>query len=258
MIDVLGLEERGFNAWPAPRNVYFGGWVFRLGGGYIKRANSASALGGRQEMRADSSNAWTPARPFAQVMAEAERLYFSHGQPATFRLSPLADSNADPLLADAGYEALDPCTVMTAPLEAAGAEADVSLTAGPTPAWLNGIAAAQGVAPSQRLIHDRIVEAIALPAAFATATLDGVAAGFGLGVGERGAVGLFDIVVRAEFRGRGLGRSLTRALMNWGRDGGAQLAYLQVGDVNSGARGLYESLGFRAAYPYHYRRKPLR
>ena len=27
MIDVLGLEERGFNAWPAPRNVYFGGWV---------------------------------------------------------------------------------------------------------------------------------------------------------------------------------------------------------------------------------------
>ena len=52
MIDVLGLEERGFNAWPAPRNVYFGGWVFRLGGGYTKRANSANALGLRREMRA--------------------------------------------------------------------------------------------------------------------------------------------------------------------------------------------------------------
>ncbi len=53
MIDVLGLEERGFNAWPAPRNIYFGGWMFRLGGGYTKRANSANALGGRQEMRAE-------------------------------------------------------------------------------------------------------------------------------------------------------------------------------------------------------------
>ena len=257
MTDVLGLEERGFNAWPAPRNVYFGGWVFRLGGGYIKRANSASSLGGRQEMRADSINAWTPARPFAQVMGEAERLYFAHGQPATFRLTPLAGAEADPLLAQAGYVLLDPCTVMTAPLGAAVTDPAVSISAGPTPAWLNGIAAAQGVAPSQRQIHDRIVEAIAPPAAFATAYCDGIAAGFGLGVGERGAVGLFDVVVRPEFRGRGLGRAITRALMAWGREGGASLAYLQVADANSGARGLYESLGFRAAYPYHYRRKDL-
>ena len=255
MTDVLRLEERGFNAWPAPRNVYFGGWVFRLGGGYIKRANSASALGGRQELRADSITGWTPARPFAQVMAEAERLYSAHGQPATFRLSPLADADADPLLAEAGYALLDPCTVMTAPLALGRPEADVAIASGPTPAWLNGIAAAQGVAPSQRLIHDRIVEAIALPAAFVTAYAEGTAAGFGLGVGERGAVGLFDIIVRAEFRGRGVGRAITRALMEWGRAGGADLAYLQVADANIGAVALYESLGFRAAYPYHYRRK---
>ncbi len=128
---------------------------------------------------------------------------------------------------------------------------------GATPAWLNGIAAAQGVAPSHRPIHDRIVQAIALPTAFATALFDGKTAGFGLGVGERGAVGLFDIVVRPEFRGRGLGRALTRALMAWGRDGGAETAYLQVFDANRAARGLYESLGFRAAYPYHYRRRAL-
>ena len=257
MIDVLGFEERGFNAWPAPRNVYFGGWVFRLGGGYTKRANSANALGGRWEMRAESINAWTPAHDFREVRAEAERFYAANGQPAIFRLTPLAGEDADPLLAAAGYEKLDPSRVMTAPLDSAQPDARVSIAPGPTPSWLNGIAAAQGIAPSHRLIHDRIVQAIALPTGFATCFVGDAAAGFGLGVADRGAVGLFDIIVRLEFRGRGLGRALTRALMHWGRAAGAETAYLQVFDANRLALRLYETLGFRAAYAYHYRRRAL-
>jgi ribosomal protein S18 acetylase RimI-like enzyme len=252
-LDVLALEERGFNAWPAPRNVYFGGWVLRLGGGYTKRANSANALGGRRELRADSINAWTPQRDFAEVQAEAERFYAAAGQPTIFRLTPLAGAEPDLALAAAGYEKVDPCTVMTAPLAQAAAAAHVRVETGATPAWLNGVTAAQGVAPSHRAIHDRIVQSIALPAGFATAYAGGAAAGFGLCVVDRSAVGLFDIVVRPEFRGRGLGRRITGALMHWGRAAGAQSAYLQVFQANQVAIGLYESLGFRAAYPYHYR-----
>ena len=257
MTDVLGLEERGFNAWPAPRNVYYAGWVFRLGGGYTKRANSANAWGERHEMRAGSINAYTPARDFALVRREAEVFYAAHGQPTIFRLSPLAGDDADPLLAAAGYEKLDPSTVMIAPMDAAQAQPAVTLALASTPAWLNGIAAAQGVAPSHRAIHDAIVKSIALPTAFATVHVGETAAGFGLGVAERGAVGLFDIVIRQEFCGRGLGRTVTRALMDWGREGGASGAYLQVFDANRAALTLYESLGFRAAYPYHYRRRAL-
>jgi ribosomal protein S18 acetylase RimI-like enzyme len=257
MKDVLGLEERGFNAWPAPRNVYYGGWVFRLGGGYTKHANSANALGERHEMRAGSINAYTPARDFLAVRQEAERFYAAHCQPTIFRLSPLAGADADPVLAAAGYEKLDPSTVMTAPLDFARAEPGVTLTPTPTPAWLNWIVAAQGVAPSHRAIHDRIVQAIALPTAFATVHVGATVAGFGLGVGERGAVGLYDIVIRPEFRGRGFGRAITRALMQWGREGGASSAYLTVFDANRVALALYETLGFRPAYPYHYRRRAL-
>ena len=170
-------------------------------------------------------------------------------------MTPLAGAEADPLLAAAGYELLDPCSVMTASLDAAREDAAVSIEPGASPAWLNGVTAAQGVAPSHRAIHDRIVQSIALPTAFATAKTAGQTAGFGLAVLERGAVGLFDIVVRPEFRGRGLGRGLTRALMAWGRDNGAEAAYLQVIDANRVALGLYASLGFRAAYGYHYRRR---
>ncbi len=257
MIDVCGLEERAFNAWPAPRNVYFGGWVFRLGGGYTKRANSANALNRRRDMRAGSIDAWTPACDFRDVMARAERVYAAHGQPTIFRLTPLAGPDADPLLAASGYEAIEPSSVMTATLDAARLDSRIHLDPAPTPTWLDGIAGARGVAPSHRLIHDRIVQAIGSPATFASARIGESVAGFGLAVLDREAVGLFDIVVRPDFRGAGLGRALTTSLLEFGRAAGAKFAYLQVFDANRVARGLYERLGFRAAYAYHYRRRAL-
>jgi len=254
-VDVLGLEERGFSAWPAPQNVYFGGWVFRLGGGFTKRANSANALGDRQDLRSDSINAWTPKREFSEVRAEAERLYDSKGLPTIFRLTPIAGADADLALAEAGYRALDPSSVMMAPLETLSSVAGVKIEPGPGLAWLNGVTAANGVAPSQRAIHDGIVKSIALPAAFATWIVDDRAMGFGMAVLDREAVGLFDIVVQPRARGRGGGGLLTRALMAWGRENGATSAYLQVVDANAVARRLYESLGFEDAYAYHYRRR---
>ena len=256
-VDVLGLEERGFSAWPAPQNVYFGGWVFRIGGGFTKRANSANALGDRQDFRSDSINAWTPRRDFSEVRAQAERLYDSKGLPTIFRLTPLAGADADLELAAAGYRALDPSTVMTAPLRPLAPVDDVRIEDGPSPRWLNGVTAANGVAPSHRAAHDQIVKSIALPSACATWIVEGRALGYGLGVVDRGAVGLFDIVVAPSARGRGGGRKITGALMAWGAQAGASSAYLQVIDANAAARRLYDSLGFEPAYGYHYRRREL-
>ena len=254
---VFDLEERAFSAWPAPQNVYFGGWVFRLGGGFTKRANSANALGERQDFRAESVNAWTPRRAFAEVAAEAERFYGAHGQPTIFRLTPLAGADADLALAEAGYAALDPSLVMTKPLRPGPDVGDVRLEPGASRAWLNGVTEANGVAPSHRANHDRIVQSIALPVAFASWPAEGPARGFGMAVLDRGAVGLFDIVVHPSQRGRGAGRRLTEALIAWGQREGASLAYLQVAEANRPARRLHESLGFREAYRYHYRRREL-
>jgi ribosomal protein S18 acetylase RimI-like enzyme len=92
-----------------------------------------------------------------------------------------------------------------------------------------------------------------MPAAFATLRADGRAIGFGLAVCERGAVGLFDIVIAPSERCRGRGRALTSALLRWGRRTGAQTAYLQVREQNEVARKLYAGLGFQEAYRYHYR-----
>ncbi|WP_235516136.1 N-acetyltransferase [Acidovorax sp. Root219] len=243
---IRALEERAFNAWPARQSVLHGGWVFRLSGGFTKRANSVNAL---------ASNA-----SFSGVRAAAEALYIRHGLPPVFRISPLAPAAADQELAKAGYTYFDPSLVMaTAGLDAAQAHACVKIETTPTAAWLDGFAAANGVAAQNHAVHHSMVHAIALPCAFATLH-DGAGRtmGFGLAVLERGAIGLYDIVVDPALRGQGHGSGLVRALLQWGRDVGAGSAYLQVRAVNGVAQRLYAGLGFGEVYQYHYRIPPVK
>lgn len=132
-------------------------------------------------------------------------------------------------------------------------DSNVTIDNAPSGAWLEGFAAANGAGTPYRSIHDQIVLSIAMPTAFATIFEKGKAIGFGLAVYERRAIGLFDIVVAPSNRGRGKGRALTNALLQWGRQMGAQNAYLQVREQNEEARKLYAGFGFQEAYRYHYR-----
>lgn len=237
------LEERAFNAWPARQTVFHQGWVFRLSGGYTKRANSVNAL--------------VPGAPFDGVREAAAALYARHGLPAVFRISPLAPAEADKELAEAGYQHFDPSLVLHRPLARGGvAQPDGStlISTSPSNAWLEGFAAANSVPLHHRALHNSMLDNIAHPAAFALQHDDqGRAVGFGLGVLERGAVGLYDLAVAPEHRGGGRGRALVQALLQWAADAGAASAYLQVRAQNTPALRLYESMGFKTAYSYHYR-----
>ena len=232
-LDVRALEERALNAWPAQQTLIAGGWVFRCAGGCTKRANSANAL--------------APWANFETVRREAEAFYASKGLPAIFRLSPLAPAGCDAALAGAGYTALEPSLVMVAPPGRHEMAPQVELASQPSGEWLEGIVAANNVPLALRPAHDAIVRNIPVPAAFATLRQNGQAAGFGLAVRERGAVGLYDIVILPSWRGHGLGRMMTQALMGWGQTGGAVASYLQVHESSKVAVSLYERLGFREA-----------
>ena len=237
--EIRALEERGFNAWPARQSVLLGGWVLRLSDGHTKRANSANAV--------------NPVGPFDAVREAAEALYARHNLPAVFRLSPLAAPEIDKSLDDAGYAVFDPSLVLVTTLSDVPGDGDVRIEAAPSAAWLEGFASANGIGARHRATHDRMVSSIALPSAFATLLEDDEAIGFGLAVYERKAIGLFDIVVAPHQRGRGNGRRLTNALLQWGRQMGAQNAYLQVRAQNEGAQNLYAGIGFQEVYRYHYR-----
>jgi len=249
-VDIAGiraLEERAFNAWPSLQTVLHDGWLFRLSGGLTKRANSVNPL--RPEGSVDA------------IRAAAEDVYAKQGLPTILRLTPLAPPEADRDLAAAGYDALDPSRVMVAPISTissaissdAPRDARVAIASEPSRAWLDGMARAQGIPAAQRGIHETMIGAIAMPTAFAAIAEKGEPIGFGLAVAERGAVGLFEIIVVPAHRGQGRGRAITHALLAWGRGMGADRAYLQVREQSTAALGLYTSLGFKEAYRYHYR-----
>lgn len=236
---VREIEERALRAWPALNTVLIGGWEVRLAAGCTKRANSANAI--------------DPVLPFEDVRRSVEAIYAAHGQPSIFRLTPLAPPYADQALDGAGYRLVDPSLVMSAELPAIAASPAVTIEDAPTAAWREGIARTKAIAPHLRPVHDRIVTAITPRAAFATLTVDGETAGYGIAVCDRGWLGLFDVVVAQAHRGQGHGRPLTQTLLAWGRAHGATAAYLQVSADNEAALGLYHNLGFSEVYRYHYR-----
>lgn len=241
--EIRALEERAFNAWPALQTVLADGWVLRLAAGYTKRANSVNAL----EPRCD----------IAAILAVARPLYARAGLPLVFRLSPLAGPDADAWLGGKGFRHLDETMVMTATLAGELAiDAGVAISDRPTAAWSEGFAAANSVPDRHRATHDRMLAAIAMPAAFASLAQDGRTIAWGLAVAERGRVGLFDIVTSPAVRRTGAGRRLVTSLLAWGRQQGATASYLQVVAANAPAIALYRSLGYSEAYRYHYRAAP--
>ena len=78
----------------------------------------------------------------------------------------------------------------------------------------------------------------------------------GLGVVHKDWLALFSIRVDSDKRRKGIGRTVSKALLNWGMELGARKAFLQVEVENIPAQALYRELGFETVYTYWYRILP--
>ncbi|MBQ3326805.1 MAG: GNAT family N-acetyltransferase, partial [Clostridia bacterium] len=84
---------------------------------------------------------------------------------------------------------------------------------------------------------------------------EGHVAGTGLGILDRGYVGVYAIHVREDCRRQGLAEAIVRTILTEGARQGATKAYLQVVSDNEPARRLYEKLGFVSEYECWFRVK---
>jgi ribosomal protein S18 acetylase RimI-like enzyme len=234
-------EEHLMNAWPSLRTLACNGWVLRHAGGYTKRANSANAL--------------AVVGDFAPILESARKFYASFDCPTVFRLTPLAGPEPDLILAGLGFETVDETLVMKAGISnGLTSDTGFSIDTACTREWEEGYAAAHHQDAAQRQGHVAILKTIApLPTAFATIRNAGRPVAFGLGVAERGRLGLFDIVTSPGERRRGAARRLVAGLLHWGASQGAETAWLSVIHANANAIALYRQFGFLESYRYHYR-----
>jgi ribosomal protein S18 acetylase RimI-like enzyme len=241
---VLGLESRLINAWPSFDYQVYEGWLLRLAKGYSKRANSATPL--------------VPgARLDDALMSTMVEHFIAENVRPTFRLTSLEAPDVDALLARRGFQLIEPTRVLTKRIpEECTVDTAIILEPKVSQRWVRESAQAYGGDKANDAVLIEIVSRIRQTAAFATLDLDDRYVAWGLGVVERGYVGLYDIVVAPELRGIGLGRRVVTSLMAWGRDAGAHTAYLQVREDNEVALALYQALGFEPAYRYTHRVMP--
>ena len=94
------IEEAALNAWPAPRQMLYDGWVLRFTGGDSKRVNSVNVLGASR-------------LPFDEKIEFCGTVYAEMGLPVLFRLpEPFTPSELPKVLVDQGYESFDPTLVL--------------------------------------------------------------------------------------------------------------------------------------------------
>ena len=247
---IVALEELSANAWPGLRSALVGGWVARSAGGYTRRANCVLPLYGA-------------GGPLSPRIGRCEALAAAWGVRPVFKIAdPKGLAELDAELANKGYAVEAPTTVMALPsLPGAGAppaarpglEACMEREAGEE--WYEAFLGFSGIEGQKALLARAIMSSIAPDRRFVLLKEGGEAVACALLVLEDGWAGVFDVVVRRDRRGRGLGRDLMGLVLSEAARSGARRSYLQVMDDNAPAIGLYESLGYAPAYGYYYRAK---
>ena len=244
------IEDAGLNATAPREQLWVDGWLVRLSPGKAKRARSIQPV--------------APGRlGIDEKLAQCLQLYASAGLQLYVRITPFAEpAGLDTHLAALAMESLDASWVMTvARLEAfreSGAEstggADAPIEKVDSAAFAEWIGAARGSSPGERVAHaDRIAQSAVPHHAVLVRDRRGVAVAGGQVAIEEPFAGLYDVFTLESERGRGHAERVCRHLLDHARRRGATVAYLQVDAGNDGARRLYRRLGFRDAYPYHYR-----
>ncbi|HIW29276.1 MAG TPA: GNAT family N-acetyltransferase, partial [Candidatus Luteococcus avicola] len=249
-----------------------GGWELHYGDGHSSRANSCLPLG-------------DPGIDVEDAIEEVVRRYRERGLVPCFQVAARSFHDddepgrvLDERLAGAGWTVRTPSVVMVRDLRRPALPESSNLfvqwASVPDEVWL-------GFEPSEHPARFDVLTAA--PASYGTAVVDGEAVGCVRAVRTDDWVGVSGLFVRPEVRGKGYGRALALAALRVGgaeepldgpghgvqtgerQSGGlgqrasgapARFAYLQVLADNSGARGLYERLGFTVHHEYHYRVAP--
>lgn len=242
--DLRRIEEANFNCLPAPRQLFYDGWVLRVTPGPSKRARSVTAFFGST-------------RPLDQKIAHCERIYERAELPCLFRITPFdVPAKLDRELDARGFIAFDNTLVQIAALASApmfDVSPDVDVEAVSANAFAAALAAIKPGMPRPRAGRRAWIEQTPLPARAVVATIDGRAVGVGQSAIDDGFAMIGTIATADDVRGRGIASSVIGALIAWAWERSAHHAYLQVNDDNYRALSLYRRFGFETAYAYHYR-----
>jgi ribosomal protein S18 acetylase RimI-like enzyme len=239
------LEELSMNAWPSIQTVLLDGWIIRMANGYTKRANSINPI-----YSFDNN-------PEAKIRY-CEDLYKKNNLPVIFKIVDCDEQKPiDRRLDELQYKKVDVTSVQvcTTLVKTDANRDELIIGAKFSENWKNCFYQCSKIKPDTRETIELLLKNITGDIITVYKQQQGVFAGCGYGVIENGFVGLFDIIVTEEYRGKGYGKEIVQAILSRANEAGAGKAYLPVVDSNTIAKRLYSGLGFRERYTYWYRVK---
>lgn len=244
MADIRQIEELSINAWASLQTLVYDGWLIRFSNGYTKRANSVNPL-------------YASTEDIEDKIYYCESLFRARNLKTVFKMTDsVFPDSLDVVLEERGYMTIDHTSVQLLSLSELRKPSihSVELDERLTDAWLNQFCTLNNQDANKTTMKQMLSLIVPQTCFISLLDHDDVVA-CGLGVLERGYLGVFDIVTDARYRNQGYGEQLMLNLLKWGIENGAEHAYLQVMLNNAPALRLYAKLGFQEMYRYWYRVK---
>ena len=249
--EIRTLERCSMHGLPSLVTMDMVGWTLRFSDGYTNRGNCVNPL-------------QKPTEPIDPLIIRCEEFFRSYLQPTIFKLTDASlPRDIQGVLSEREYLPhslnVDVQTADLAEFEAVesirgteGAQNEVQVDSRVTFPWLMGFARMSHLPPEHLNPLARMLQMIDRRSLFVRILLRGETIACGYGVLEDRYLGLYDILVGEDHRRQGTGKLVMDHLMAWGKENGAETAYLQVLHTNHPAMGLYENLGFQTCYQYWY------
>ena len=242
---ILMYEELSQNAHPALQTQLYDGWILR----YSK---------GHQEKRINSINPLYPSTlDLYSKINECEKRYSAQDLPTIFKITESTTPDIDVVLEKLGYDKVSPTYVMEMPLQDKEfAFGDCILSENADDKWLYAYETFSKRTGNPEIVSSaRIFGNIKNIAIYGRIVKNGIDVACGSMVIECGYMGLLNILVDEQFRGRKYGMEICVSLLSEAKRLGVHTAYLQVEQNNQIALNLYTKLGYKTIYSYWYRIK---
>ena len=238
---VQSIEAAAAVAWPPTESLTLGSWKLSAGDGFSRRRNSAVPAGPLPE-------------DLDRRLTDVEEWYRVRGLPTLYRVTPECGDAVDGILAERGLVFESPTFVMSRLLGLPESVEGVDESPVVTDSWVETEIAALGIDRSSIGPWLATIAVVPSPASFVVPVDGGEPAGAGFGVVVDDLLGVFEIVVRPEYRRRGHAGRIMAALHQFGMREGARRVFLQVLEDDEPAIALYRSLGYEVSHRYWYRR----
>ena len=241
---LINIEEAALNAWPAPRQMLYDGWVLRFTGGNSKRVNSVNILAASK-------------LPFGEKITFCEAVFRGQGLPVLFRLpEPFTPLELPKVLLEEGYVSFDPTLVLGREIEMGGSLPEgLKIRHQSDEEWLPVYVQITKKTMASLVFHKAVLKGIVPKKSLIAFYMDEIPVACGMGVVSGDFLGYFSIFTETSVRRQGFAQAVMTALSRWGIEQGATFGYLQVERDNLPARAMYQKLGFARLYGYEYWKK---